>query len=88
MHHDAADTFDGQVIAQVGEEHRLVGDPLDHARFAGRNLADDRDKNRRPAVRDGRHLHGHVVVFERDVTVALAEGPFGLEQIGIDDALR
>ncbi len=74
-------------VAQMREEHRLVGDLLDHARFARRHLADDRDEHRRALAGDRGHLHRHVEVFERDVAVALAERPFRLEQFGIDQAL-
>ena len=38
-------------------------------------------------MRDRRDLHGHVVVFERDVAIAFPKGPFGLEQIGINQPL-
>ena len=35
-------------------------------------------------MRDGRHLHRHVVGFECDVTIALAKRRFGLQRCGID----
>ena len=81
------DALDAQVTAQVGEEHRLVGDLLDHARFARRHLADDRHEHRCAPHGDGGHLHGHVEVLERHVAVAFAERAFGLEQLGIDQPL-
>ena len=82
-----AHALDAEVIAQVGKEHRLVRDLLDHARFARRHLADDRAEYRRPLHRDRGHLHRHVEVFQRDVAVALAERAFRLEQLGIDQPL-
>ena len=67
---------------------RLVGDLLDQARLARRHLADDRGEHRDCLpVRDRGHLHRHVVGFERDIAVALAERRFGLELLGIDQAL-
>ena len=38
-------------------------------------------------MRDRRHLHRHVVGFERDIAVALAERRLGLELFGIDQTL-
>ena len=38
-------------------------------------------------VRDRGHLHRHVVGFERDIAVALAERRLGLELLRIDQAL-
>ena len=69
------------------QEHRLVGDLLDDARFARRHLADHRDEHRLLLVGDRRHLHRHVEVFERDVAVAFAERAFRLEQFRIDQPL-
>ena len=86
VHHHLAHALDRQPVAQVHQEHRLVGDLLDHARFARRDLADDGDEHRRALARDRGHLHRHVEVFERDVAVAFAERAFRLQQFGIDQA--
>ena len=69
------------------EIERLVGDLLDQARLARRHLADDRGEHRVLAMRDRRHLHRHVVGFERDIAVALAERRFRLELLRIDQPL-
>src|SRR5205085_2761739 len=37
-------------------------------------------------MRDRGDLHRHVIVFKRDVAVALAERPFGLKEFGVDQA--
>ena len=59
---------------------------LDHAGFAGRHLADDRDENRITPMRDGGHLHRHVEIFERHMPVTFAKRTFGLKQLAIDQA--
>ena len=38
-------------------------------------------------MRDRGHLHRHIVAFECDVPVALAERPFRFEELGVDQAL-
>ena len=87
VHDHAANAFDPQLLAQMRQKHRLVGHFFDHARFAGCDLADDRNENRRAAVRDRRHLHRHVVVFQRHVAIAFAKGAFRLEQFSVDHSL-
>ena len=71
----------------MSEEQRLVGDFLDDARFARRDLADDRREYGRALVRDRGHAHRHVEGLERHVAVAFAERRFGLQHRGIDQPL-
>ncbi len=87
MHDDATDALDGQAITQVIEKQWLIGHFLDHARFAGCHLADDRAEHWGAAVGDRRHPHRHVVALQRHIAVALAERRFGLEPLRIDEAL-
>ena len=84
MHHDALDALDVEHGLQVIEEKRLIGHALQNARFARRHLADDGNQNGLALARDRRHPHRHVEIFQRDMTMALAERPFRLEQLGID----
>src|SRR5262249_2994881 len=86
MKDDLTDTLDGQGIAQVRQEHRLISNALDPARLARRHLADDRYEHRRTLASDRRHLHGHVEILERDMTVAFAERTLWLQKFGIDKA--
>jgi hypothetical protein len=87
VHHHATHALDPEAIAQVAEKQRLVGHLLDDAGFARRHLADDGGEDRRALVSDGGHAHRHIVCFESDVAVALAERRFGLELFGVDQPL-
>ena len=69
------------------QKHRLIGDALDHAGFARRHLAHDRDEHRLAPVGDRRHLHRHVEIFERHIAVAFPERPFRLQQVRVDEPL-
>ncbi len=54
--------------------------------FARRHLADDLREHRLALHGDRGHLHRHVVAFERDIAVALAERRLGLQHAGVDQA--
>ena len=84
---DPPDALDAELVAQMGEEQRLVGEALDHARFARRHLADDRGDDGVAAARDRGHLDDEVVFLERDMAVRFAERAFRLEVFRIDEAL-
>ena len=84
---DALDAADAERVAQMREEQRLVGDALDHARFARRHLADIGRDDRLLAMGDRGHLHRHVEFLERHVAVRLAERRFRLEPYGVDQPL-
>ena len=75
------------VSRKCDEIARLVGDALHHARFARRHFAQDRNPDRLALMRDRGDLHRHIVVFERDMAVALAERAFRLQQFRIDQSL-
>ena len=83
----AADALHAEVLLEVREEQRLVGHLLDDARFARRHLADDLREHRLALHGDRGHLHRHVVAFERDIAVALAERRLRLQHAGVDQAL-
>ena len=88
VHDHAGETLDVQGLFEVLEIERLIGHLLHDAGFAGRDLADDGHQNRVAPVGDRRHPHGHVEFFQRDIAMALAEGAFGLDAIGVDEALH
>src|SRR5262245_47102042 len=71
----------------MSEEHRLESHLFDNTRFAGCDLADDRNKDRSTLARDRGHLHRHIEVFQRHMAVAFAKRPFRLEPLAIDQAL-
>src|SRR5215470_5849297 len=57
VHENAGDAADIEMMTQMMQERRFVGDPLDQAAFAGRDLADDRDQHRIAAAGDRRYVH-------------------------------
>ena len=91
VHHHAAHPLDRQRIAQVDQKTRLsratcsfiaVPDLLGVT-----SLSTETCKTGLRLCVIGGNLHRHVVIFERHVTVAFAERPFGLEQFRIDQTL-
>ena len=88
MHIDAQDPPDLQFIPQMGQEQRLVGDFLEHAGLAGRDLTDDGGEHRREFPGDRGNLHGHVEVFKRHMAVTFPEWTFGLESFRVDQAFN
>ena len=88
VHGDAQDPPDLQLIPQMCQEQRLVGDFLEHAGLAGRDLTDDGGEHRRAFPGDRGDLHRHVEVFQCHVAVTFPEGTFGLESFGVDQAFH
>src|SRR5215831_20479677 len=87
VHRESLYSTNAQLIAQMSEEHRLESHLFDNTRFAGCDLADDRNKDRSTLARDRGHLHRHIEVFQRHVAVAFAKRPFRLEPLAVDQAL-
>src|SRR3954452_8555413 len=66
------------------KEKRLIGNFLDHTRFARRHLADDGGEYRRTLMRDGGDAHRHVERLQRHIAVAFAERRFRLQAARLD----
>ena len=86
VHEHASDAADVQVVVQMMQERRLIGDALDQARFAWRHLADDRDQHGILAARDRGDVHEGVIFLQVHVAVRFAEAAFRLEPLGVDIA--